>query len=194
MTDRNRSLLIYSVRALLIGAPMLIYFNIIPFSMRFFTLVVAGIIVVSIALMFRSGKFGFGYVNLKESISAGLGASLLVIAISLFVSGGARHDGLQTPLFYAFYIFVSCPLQELTFRGSLRVLLQGCSRSEVRFILESSALYSIAHIIYRDPYILFGTFFLGLIWSLIYILYNNIWGIIISHVLVGVVTIYFGVI
>ena len=61
-------------------------------------------------------------------------------------------------------------------------------------MLISSSMYAFVHIIYKDILTIVLTFIIGLIWYNLYIKDKNLFGVSISHCIIGVVTIFLGII
>ncbi|MDF5730392.1 MAG: CPBP family glutamic-type intramembrane protease, partial [Rhizonema sp. PD38] len=61
-------------------------------------------------------------------------------------------------------------------------------------ILISSLLYSFVHLIYRDVPTLVFTFIIGLLWGCYYAKFRNLYSIIVSHSLLGAISIQVGLV
>ena len=96
----------------------------------------------------------------------------------------------ETIYFYLFYIFISCPIQEFLYRGFYGYFDNGKHST----MLISSSMYAFVHIIYKDILTIVLTFIIGLIWYNLYIKDKNLFGVSISHCIIGVVTIFLGII
>lgn len=92
-----------------------------------------------------------------------------------------------------FYIFLSCPSQEFLYRGLLFPLMERAGiRHGTALILISTAAYVFLHILFNKPYMLPLTFAIGIAWGTIYWRVRNLWGIMLSHALLGMLTILAG--
>ena len=54
--------------------------------------------------------------------------------------------------------------------------------------------YAFIHVIYGDPLILAATLAIGIAWGTIYLRYPNLWGVTLSHAVIGVVSILVGLV
>lgn len=132
-------------------------------------------------------SFGFTRKNLKIALTRVVPVSTLV-AIVILVLYFLRLFRSDSPSahwsFYIFYIFVSASLQEFVYRGFLFHLLQKAHVRKVGTIVSSSALYGFMHIIFDVPAVIF-TFLIGLFWGWAYDKDRNIYGVMISHSILG---------
>ncbi len=95
-------------------------------------------------------------------------------------------------LFYIFYVLVSSPSQEFIYRS---VIFSEMNRAGIKNPLLqvglSAVTYCFLHIIYKDWITLAVTFFMGIVWGVIY--YRRLFGAR-DHAIVGVVSIATGII
>lgn len=92
-----------------------------------------------------------------------------------------------------FYIFLSCPSQEFLYRGLLFPLMERAGiRHGLALVLISTAAYAFLHILFNKPYMVPLTFAIGIAWGIIYWRIRNLWGIMLSHALLGMMTILAG--
>lgn len=95
--------------------------------------------------------------------------------------------------FPLFYVFLSCPAQELLYRGLAFPLMErGGIRSGAALVVVSAILYASLHLFFTKPFIIPLTFLIGLGWGTIYLFVRNLWGLILSHALVGMLAIMAG--
>ena len=116
----------------------------------------------------------------------------VIIGLLIYQLGYTQRFEINENLaFFLFYVFISCPIQELLYRGVLTSI--GCEKiSNTGLVLISSFLYSYIHIIYYDFLTLVITFIIGVIWHLAYLKTNNLMGVTISHIILGILTISIG--
>ncbi len=134
-----------------------------------------------------------------------LGCSLLVNAlVTVVVIGGIvwlaaprllTHPHFPRSLWFPlFYVFLSCPAQEFLYRGLIfSILERGGVRNGVVLVVVSAFLYASLHVFFTKPFMVPLTFLMGLCWGTIYLFFRNLWGIILSHVLVGLIAIMAGI-
>ena len=182
-------------------APVLaIYFDFIPFVFRFHLLVsiafALGVYAASRGMTLR--QFGFRSDNLRISMCLNALLSLVVCTGILWVHQTDLVRVLDTPDLWSFgffYVFVSCPAQEFSCRGFLFADMKHAGiRSSFMQIAISSVTYAFLHIIYQDWITLFGTLIIGIAWSTIYLKHPNMWGVIFSHSVIGLISLSAGLI
>jgi membrane protease YdiL (CAAX protease family) len=179
---------------------MLILAGIIPVAYRFHMLVAMTIVVVVVAWWLGMSPPALG-LHKRELTSAlfwnGLLSLLFVVVLVVaYASGGIRSPTVpQWKLFFIFYVFVSSPCQEFLYRGFLFALMERagmCGLAEQ--VVVSSMLYSFLHIFYRDWLTMVVTLLMGVLWGLIYARHRNLWPVMGSHAVLGVVSILTGVV
>lgn len=180
--------------------PSAITLNLIPFQYRFPLLIAVAPILMLIKPDKETTAADLGVAK-KGSLSSLIGVipitlilllPLLVFALS---SSSPRIDNSSLPaLFYLFYIFVSCPLQEFAYRGYLFRLMTILSLNKWSRIIVGALLYSFVHIIYLDGFTLLSTLFAGILWNIHYEKYRNLAGVTVSHIILGTATILLGLI
>ncbi|MBF2063770.1 MAG: CPBP family intramembrane metalloprotease [Calothrix sp. C42_A2020_038] len=178
---------------------LLIYWQLVPFSWRFFLLIFAALAIIAIARLYRfsATELGFTRQNLKQSLNAIALPTLAsaVMMVIYYTKQGARIDNSDyTWIFYLFFVLISSPLQEFLYRGFLFGIL---TRAKLRVWLQvvlSTFLYGLVHLIYRDPPTLILTSLIGLYWGCHYTKYRNLYSIIISHSLLGAIAILVGLV
>ena len=104
-----------------------------------------------------------------------------------------KYNPNETILFYIFYIFISCPIQEFLYRGVFGYFDMN-SKYNYLWLILSSLCYSFVHIIYKDILTCVLTFIIGIIWYILYKKDKNLCGVTISHMVLGVATIVLGII
>lgn len=89
------------------------------------------------------------------------------------------------------YALISVPLQEFLFRGYLTNRLAPVIKSEPWLILCVSLLFAIAHLPFGSRYFTLGTFVLGLAWEYSFLRHRNIYLIMMSHMILGGIYIFY---
>lgn len=177
--------------------PILILLNKYLFTIKFYLLTIVGLLIYILMKLFgvSNKKLGICKKNAMKSIRRNL--ILIIISIIIIIIFKILHIDKYNPnetiLFYLFYIFISCPLQEFLYRGVF-----GYFESELNnkylWPLLSSFCYSFVHIIYKDALTCVLTFTIGIIWYLLYKKDNNLAGVSLSHIVLGILTIALGII
>lgn len=179
---------------------ILIWTQILPFEYRFHSF-----FFVLVCFLFYCGRrrysfyeLGFRTDNLRSSLFwnllfCALGAAGLYMT---YKTGCLRPKNVNsTPYVYAIYIFFLGPVQEVIFRGILFAEMKRIRIINKKWILMISTLsFCFLHIIYRHPPLLIITFISGLVWGIIFTKWRNIWGISLSHSLLGALAMFLGVI
>jgi CAAX protease family protein len=187
--------------ALVFYAPScLILLRILPFALRFHVLI--AVAVASALYAWQRGytlrQLGLRTDTLKDSLLLNaLLASLVVAGLAL----ASWQDLIRTPtvptwsLFFPLYVMVFCPAQEFTCRAIPFAEFEraGVTSAPVQ-ILVSSISYAFIHVIYQDALTLLATLLMGLAWGIVYWWRPNLYGVTLSHVVIGVVSILVGLI
>ncbi len=179
---------------------LLLWSGIIPFAYRFHALsvVMAGSLFFAAHRRYRWRELGFRTDNLRNSIYwnllfCALGAVCLYLS---YRAGLVRpKDSSYLPYVYVMYILLLAPVQELLFRGMLFAEMRRTGNRDYRVIvLVSTSSFCFLHTIYNHPPLLIISFASGLIWSLLFIKWPNIWGVSLSHALLGALAMFLGMI
>jgi len=178
---------------------LLLFLGLIPFSWRFYVLILAAMVVVAIALMYQLSlvELGFTRNNLGKSLKAIALltlASTLLMLIHYFTQGSRLDNSAYKWSFYLFFICVSSPIQEFLYRGFLFSIFSRAKFAMWLQILLSTLLYSFVHLIYQDIYILLSTFIIGIFWGWHYAKFHNLYSVIISHSVLGAIAILVGLV
>lgn len=178
---------------------LLVYWEFIPFSWRFYIIILIAIVMLAIAKMYRYSPIELGLTkqNLKNSFkSIALPTLAAAVLMSLYhtLQGSRLDNSAYNWAFYLFFVIVSAPVQEFLYRGFLFGIFARAKLAIGWQILLSAALYSFVHIIYQDLPTLLLTFVVGLVWGCYYAKYRNLYSIIISHGLLGLVAILVGLV
>ena len=174
--------------------PFLIMFNKSLYDYKFYILTIIGLLMLLTIKLLKIPlkKFGITKNNFKKSIMHNIPIIIIgiIAIIVLNIMGISRYNSDETIWFYLFYIFISCPIQEFLYRGVLGYF----DNNKYVWVIQSSFCYSFVHIIYRDSMTLFITFIMGIIWYLLYRKDKNLIGVCLSHIVLGILTIFLGII
>ncbi len=194
----KNKLLFLIILIIYILLPIIILINNYLFEYKFYILTLVGI---SIYLLFKINKIPNKLIGIKKenillSIKRNIPIVILsiIIIIILKIFNINKYNPTETIYFYLFYIFISCPIQEFLYRGIFGYFEKNIINNKYIIILLSSFLYSFVHIIYRDILTCILTFIFGIILYLIYRKDYNIFGVSLSHIIIGILTIYLGII
>jgi membrane protease YdiL (CAAX protease family) len=177
---------------------LLVTLHIVPFAWRFHLLVLLTIGMAGYAYLrhFTWAELGFRTDNLYPSLQLnGIFSALIILfAILYHQFGMATYPLLTNPYFYLFYVFISSPFQEFLYRSLVFAELTRAQYTPPLQIILSAINFALLHSIYNDPTTLLLTGILGLILGYIYAKQPNIYTITFSHILVGITTIYLGIV
>lgn len=176
--------------------PILIFFNNNFFNIKFYILTSLGIIIYFIFKLFKVNNKDLGInkniiISLKRNIPL-----ILIFVVLILVSrilGINKYNPDETLLFYIFYIFISCPIQEFLYRGVFG-FFEKKNKHKYLWVVLSSLCYSFVHIIYKDMLTCILTFTMGVIWYLLYRKDYNLSGVCLSHIVLGILTISLGIV
>jgi uncharacterized protein len=189
----NSYLIFISFLVIAIYLPVaLIWTGIIPFQYRFAVMFcILGIMISYIHLRkFRWSDLGFRRDTLKNSLMWNLIISLLFLSLLGLLYGMGLLERTTMPFwpfFFIFYVLILTPIQELFFRSILFAEMRNIRHKYHWAIIALSSLsFCFLHVIYRHPFMLLVTLFMGLIWSIIYYKYPNFWGVAFSHAALGI--------
>lgn len=179
---------------------ILVFVDILSFSHRFQILVImTGIMVIYVAWQQRSiHSLGFRQDTIKQSLFFNCLLSLLFLLIMLgmyYTNSIRTPTAPSSPFFYPFYIFISSPCQEFLYRSAIFSEMEATNiKGAKQQVIISAITYCFLHIIYNDLITLSITFFMGVIWGIIYYKYPNLFGVILSHSVLGAISIAVGLI
>ncbi|NMG08994.1 type II CAAX endopeptidase family protein [Brasilonema sp. UFV-L1] len=195
--EQQKVILIVSLAYIL--PVLVIYLGLVPFSWRFYILILAAIAIFNIARLYRFSALELGFTK-KYLVTSLFAIALPTLASALlmfiyYIMQGARIDNSAYKwTFYLFFVGVSSPVQEFLYRGFLFGIFSRAKLAIWVQILLSTLLYSFVHLIYRDVPTLLSTFILGMFWGCHYAKYRNLYSIIISHSLLGAIAILVGLV
>ncbi len=190
-------LLLVTILLIYIFVPILLLFNSYLYDIKFYFLTGIGLLIFLLMKICNvsNKEIGITKDNLLKSIKRNLFLIIILLILILFfkILHMDKYNSTETLLFYIFYIFVSCPIQEFLYRGVFGYFDMK-SRYNFLWLIISSLCYSFVHIIYRDILTCILTFIIGIIWYMLYKKDNNLCGVTLSHIFLGVVTIFLGII
>ncbi|MDB9374889.1 CPBP family intramembrane glutamic endopeptidase [Nodularia sphaerocarpa] len=178
---------------------LLIYLGLVPFSWRFYILILAAVAILAIAQLYQFSprELGITKQNFSSSLSAialPTLASALLMLIYYMIQGARIDNSAYRWPFYIFFVAVSSPLQEFLYRGFLFGIFSRAKLAIWLQILLSTLLYSLVHLIYEDVPTLLSTLIIGLFWGYHYAKYRNLYSIIICHSILGAIAILVGLV
>ena len=193
----KNKILLSSILAIYILLPILILFNKHLYDIKFYLLTIIGLGIFLLMKVFNitNEELGITKQNLWKSIKRNLILIVLCLIIILIFKllHFDKYNPNETLLFYIFYIFISCPMQEFLYRGVFGYFDTN-SKYNYLWIILSSLCYSFVHIIYRDILTCLLTFIVGIIWYNYYKKDKNLCGVTLSHMVLGIVTIFLGIV
>jgi uncharacterized protein len=178
---------------------LLLWSGIIPFAYRFHVLaiVLLSFIVHSLHQGYRLSELGFTLENSWNSIRWNLLFSLIgSLGLYFTYKIGVvtpREASYSLPCFLFYIVFLG-PIQEFIFRGIMFAEMKRCKILDPKMmLLISTSTFCFLHIIYNHPPILLITCVSGFVWGAIYLRWPSIWGISLSHSLLGALAMFLGV-
>ena len=197
-THRRQMIYLYTIVCVYLMLPILICIGVIPSNMKFMALVVGAVAMYIVMRILGNTHSNIGITRQRTIYSL---KTVLPITIALLIATGLflllekpRFSPTEGIGFYIFYILISCPAQELLFRGILSRILQELRLHQALELGLAAALFGYIHIIYGDMLTVVVMSIVGLFWYQAYQRSSNIIGVTISHVVLGVMTIALGVI
>ena len=197
-THRRQMIYLYAIVCVYLMLPILICIGVIPWSMKFAALVVG---VVAMYIVMRILGYTHSDIGITQQRTIYSLRTVLPITIALIIAAGLflllekpRFSPTEGIGFYVFYVLISCPAQELLFRGILSRMLQELRLHRALELGVAAALFGYAHIIYGDMLTVVVMSIVGFFWYRVYQQSLNLIGVTISHVVLGVMTIALGII
>ena len=145
----KNKLLFLSILIIYIITPILILFNDYLYNIKFYILTIIGLIIFLLMKLFKvsNKELGITKENLFKSIKRNIILIVLCIIIILIFKlfNINKYSPNETLLFYIFYIFISCPIQEFLYRGVF-LYFDMNSKYKYLWIVLSSLLYSISRL------------------------------------------------
>ena len=197
-THRRQMIYLYAIVCVYLMLPILICIGVIPWNMKFVALIVGAVMMYILMRILGNTHSDIGITRQRTIYSL---KTVLPITIALIIAAGLflllekpRFSPTEGIGFYIFYILISCPAQELLFRGILSRMLQELRLHRALELGVAAALFGYAHIIYGDMLTVVVMSIVGLFWYRAYQRSSNLIGVTISHVVLGVMTIALGII
>lgn len=131
----------------------------------------------------------------RHWLNAGAITLLLAAGVAFeadLIVGAAREEP-KWIAFAPFYVLVSSPCQEVVCRSIPKLITDRMEMSGRNYVLFSATVFSLMHSGYGEPVLLANTFFAGLAWGAAYLFTRNIWPIVASHAVVGMLAFSLGV-
>ena len=195
---RRQMIYLCTIVCVYLVPPILICIGVIPWNMKFVALVVGAVMMYIVMRILGNTHGDIGITRQRTIYSL---KTVLPITIALIIAAGLflllekpRFSPAEGIGFYVFYILISCPAQELLFRGILSRILQELRLHRVLELGVAAALFGYVHIIYGDVLTVVIMSIVGLVWYRAYQRSSNLIGVTISHVVLGVMTIALGII
>ena len=189
---------LYAIVCVYLILPILICIGVIPWNMKFAALIVGVVAMYIVMRILGHTHSDIGITRQRTIYSL---KTVLPITIALLIATGLflllekpRFSPTEGIGFYVFYILISCPAQELLFRGILSRILQELRLHQALELGLAASLFGYVHIIYGDMLTVVVMSIVGLFWYQAYQRSSNIIGVTISHVVLGVMTIALGII
>jgi membrane protease YdiL (CAAX protease family) len=180
--------------------PLLILSGAIPFAYRYVALAVvaAALGIVALAQGTSARALGLRSDNLKSALALN---ALLTLAVGGCLLLAYWKGLIRTPRqvdwrwFAPFYVLVSCPAQEFACRGFLFAEMEkrGITGAGAQIAI-SAVSYAFLHAIYRDWLAFLAPLAIGVVWGAIYRRWPNLWGVVFSHAVLGLISIFVGLI
>lgn len=198
MTYKNNRLILLLIFTFYIVIPFLLLINQLFFKNKFIILTIGGILIYILLRLsgLNNSSLGIKPIKTKQSIRDVSVITLILIVIGIILSSFkiSRFQPSETLSFYLFYILYLHPFKNFFIGGALTSILQQINFRKSSIILTSSILYSLAHLGYKDFITCILTFLIGLLWHQKYLKTKNLTGVTISRAILGVITIFIGII
>jgi CAAX protease family protein len=190
--------------ALLLAAfylpPLLIYFGLIPFAYRYIVLlaIAAALAIVAVQQGIPARELGLRTDNLEPALAVNAALALVVgsALLAAYWLGFMRQPRVMDWWWFApFYVLVSCPAQEFICRGFLFAEMgrRGITGAGPQIAI-SAVTYAFLHVVYKDWLAFLAPLVIGLAWGAIYRRYPNLWGVVVSHAILGLISIAIGLV
>ena len=198
LIDHSKRPLIHLI-AIVIVPVALFLFDIIPFAFRFHAFGAMTIVSIMIVMLdhISAEHLGLNNVQWNKSAVAYSFATIPLIVVLFLAPRFGVSDRISAPdswSFYSFYILILCPSQEFLFRSALYAAVKRHNGSFLEYVLVSSTLFAIVHVVYRDLITIIVSLGIGLIWSSIFWHSPNLYLVSLSHAILGFLTIRLGLI
>lgn len=177
---------------------LLIYWNIIPNTYRFFSLFVVCCVILTIILRekWTLKDIGFRHDNFKNGLLLYGSLTIVgVVAISYYayrLGMGTILENRPSPYLLLTFIPISF-FQEFLYRGFLMKMLQSVFSDRMTVVLFNASLFTILHIIFPLPSVMLPLAFIGgLYFAICYYLVPNLILVSISHAILNLTAVALG--
>lgn len=192
---KNDKILLFIIILIYIALPVLICQSCFLFNIKFYLLTVIGILIFCLLKIFKipNNYLGLTKNNYIKSLKRNLPVIIICIILIVIVKllPYNRFTSNKTIVFYIFYILISCPIQEFLYRGVFGYF-DKIKEHKWLWVITSSICYAFVHIIYKG--FLTCVIIIGIIWYLLYRKDYNLFGVVLSHIVLGILTISLGII
>lgn len=170
----------------------LVWGGVVPVDLRRWLYAAAG--VVAFGVVVQSGlslrDLGFRWDNARAAALPyacfAIAGAIAIVAFALAVGRTLRAEWWIAPHFAYGIIVPISVAQEFFYRSMLVPLLQRLSHARAFVIIAGAALFAFLHIIFPDPVIVLpSTFLAGVIFTLIWIRWPNIWLASATHIILN---------
>ena len=178
---------------------LLIWTGLIPFACRFQVLAAVLLVLVALGLYrgFDRRELGFTLAHSRQA----LGWNLLFLAVGAVALCALARSGWTMPrqsdyplTAFLFYLLFLGPVQEVIFRGILFAEMRKSGIVEGKWlVLISTCTFCFLHIIYNNPSVLLLTLISGFVWGMLFLRWPSIWGVSLSHSLLGALAMFLGI-
>jgi membrane protease YdiL (CAAX protease family) len=173
--------------------------GLIPLTWRFVVLVAvaAALAVVALQQGIPARALGLRVDNLRPALAVNAVLALAVGAVLLAVfwlglMGQPR--AVDWRWFAPFYVLVSCPAQEFACRGFLFAEMERRGIIGAGPQIAMAVTYAFLHIVYKDWLAFLAPLVIGVVWGAIYRRHPNLWGVVLSHAVLGLISIAVGLV
>lgn len=178
--------------------PIVILLLPVLFKYKFVILTITGIVLL---VLFKLLKINYKDLGItKNNLGSSIKNNLILMTFGVFtiiillVMGLNKYVPNESILFYPFYILISVPIQEFLYRGIFGYFDLYLIKNRLITTVLSSLCYSFVHIIYQDVLTCLLTFIIGIIWYILYSKDRNLMGVILSHIVLGILIIVLGIV
>jgi len=178
---------------------LLLFFGVLDYSRRYWVLAIVALILITYSILgnFKLDDLGFkiSYPKKEIVLNTIFCSVVILLLILLYKVNLIREPTIPDwNMFFIFYVLISSPLQEFLFRSLVfhELKLLGCTKLEQ--ILISAINFGFMHIIYHDLITFISAVLVGLCFGYIYSETKSIYGISLTHAVIGAVSIYVGLV
>lgn len=188
---------LFEIFFLFILPVLLIYFNIIPKSVRLGVLVIVFFILIGVVVKEKWSlkSLGIRIDNLRSGVLPYTIFTILSVGV-VFLIARLLHSGTvenwSRDVHFQFLFLPISVIQEFAYRSFLIPRLKGITNSPWLVVLIDAIIFASLHIFYPNPAVnLTLTFFAGIGFATLYYRYPNLFLASISHCVLNFVTVYY---